>query len=102
MAMVRWAVRCHATAKSTGQTCRRYAIAGSWVCWVHGGAIGHVRAAADRRLLAWKAARRMQRTVGRPLNEFELSRITGDDTGWRRQVNALLAEIRADEATVDT
>jgi hypothetical protein len=41
----------------------------------------------------------MMREFGRPLNEFERSRITGDDTGWRREVSTLLAEVRA-EATL--
>jgi hypothetical protein len=43
----------------------------------------------------------MLRKVGRPLNEFERSRITGDDTGWRRELNTLLLEIRAEASLVE-
>jgi hypothetical protein len=91
VAKIRWAVRCRATSKRTGLPCRAYAISGGYVCWAHGGAIGQVRAAAQRRLAAWKLKRR----IGRPLSEFERSRVTGDDTGWRRELNTLLLELRA-------
>jgi hypothetical protein len=98
MARIRWAVRCHAH-RTNGQPCGAWSISGGYVCTAHGGRIGQVKAAAQRRLMAWKADRRMQRTLGRPLNEFERSRITGDDTGWRREVNGLLLELKADLAT---
>jgi hypothetical protein len=41
---------CTATAKSTGERCRRSPIAGGIVCRVHGGAAPRVKAAAARRL----------------------------------------------------
>lgn len=43
-------VTCSATAKSTGQRCRRAPLKGSSVCLVHGASAGQVRAAAARRV----------------------------------------------------
>lgn len=42
---------CTAT-KSNGEPCKRWAIAGGSVCATHGGSIGRVKAAAERRLAA--------------------------------------------------
>ncbi len=42
--------QCRATAKGTGQQCRRAAIRGGGVCPVHGGRAPQVVAAAERRL----------------------------------------------------
>lgn len=53
--------QCGATARTTGQRCRRAAIIGGSVCTVHGGAAGQVRAAADRR----RSEDEARRAVGR-------------------------------------
>lgn len=42
--------RCTATAKSTGEQCQNYAIRGSTVCRVHGGAAEQVKNKAQERL----------------------------------------------------
>lgn len=43
--------QCRATSKASGKRCRRRAVAGATVCWVHGGAAPQVREAARRRIL---------------------------------------------------
>lgn len=48
--------QCVATAKATGQRCRRAAIAGGTVCTVHGGRAPQVRRAAAARVEADRAA----------------------------------------------
>ena len=45
-------MKCSATSKSTGESCKRHAIAGGTVCRVHGGAAPQVRKAAALRLAA--------------------------------------------------
>jgi hypothetical protein len=44
--------QCTATSKQSGQRCKRPAIAGGNVCYIHGGAAPHVKQAALDRLLA--------------------------------------------------
>lgn len=61
---LRWRVRCRAHRKS-GERCKRYAIAGGWVCMAHGGAAPQVRAAALRRLEEGAARALALRTLGR-------------------------------------
>jgi hypothetical protein len=59
--------RCTATAKGTGERCRRSAIRGGTVCIKHGGSSPVVRAAANRRLEereATTAAVRMLKQLG--------------------------------------
>ena len=86
-----WSIRCRANAQQAGRPCANWAIRGGFVCRMHGGAAPQVRAAAERR---W-AATRLERRLGRPLSPLELSVVTQDDTGWRRELNTLLAELKA-------
>lgn len=48
--------QCTATAKATGKRCQRPAILGGSVCFRHGGAAPQVRASADARVAAQRAA----------------------------------------------
>lgn len=48
--------QCTAHSSRTGERCRHSAIHGAEVCWTHGGAAKHVRAAAERRVAAKQAA----------------------------------------------
>ena len=56
--------RCTATAKGSGQQCKRRPIPGGTVCVKHGGAAPQVQAAAEQRRLAPEPARAF--TDGRP------------------------------------
>lgn len=53
--------QCRATAKATGERCRRHAIRGGRVCQVHGGASASVKAAAARRVQEAEAVRALGR-----------------------------------------
>ena len=44
-------MQCKAHSSRTGKRCRRHAIRGGAVCYVHGGAAPHVRRKANERLL---------------------------------------------------
>jgi len=44
--------QCTAKSKQSGMRCKRIAIPGGRVCYIHGGAIGHVKAKAEERLRA--------------------------------------------------
>ena len=57
--------QCVATAKLSGQRCRRSPIAGSTVCRVHGGSAPNVKAAAARRAQE-EEARRQLAALGEP------------------------------------
>ena len=46
--------QCTATAKSSGERCKVAAVKGLTVCWKHGGAAKHARAAGARRVAAEK------------------------------------------------
>lgn len=52
---------CRATAKSTGERCRRAPIPGGTVCIVHGGGTTLARAAGERRLAEAEVERQMAR-----------------------------------------
>lgn len=55
------ATRCTATAKGSGQQCKRWAIAGGTVCRAHGGAAGQVKQKAAARLALAEALERGDR-----------------------------------------
>lgn len=57
--------RCTATSKHTGQRCGAWAVGGTHVCRMHGGAAPQVRAAARRRLDEQKAEQQV-RILGLP------------------------------------
>lgn len=88
---VRWAVKCTAH-RSNGQPCSAYAITGGYVCRTHGGAIGHVKAAAARRWERELMMRRIEREIGRetgqPVDPFISAyiryRFSADPATWRR------------------
>jgi hypothetical protein len=52
-----WNVRCRATAKRTGERCRKWAIHGGSVCSHHGGSAPQVRRVAAERFAAYRAER---------------------------------------------
>lgn len=56
-------VRCHATSRSTGKPCGRYAISGGTVCYWHGGNTPQARAKATERIAAAEALTVAQRLV---------------------------------------
>lgn len=89
MAKVRWAVRCSATSKRTGQPCGGYAMTGGYVCMRHGGLAPQVKAAAARRWeferMMARIERDMERRLGRLVDPFTLA--------WMR------AQFAADPAT---
>lgn len=63
--------RCTATSNATGNRCRRSAILGGTVCYVHGGRAPQVKAAAERRLAEAAVVRRLDEygitPIGSPL-----------------------------------
>src|SRR5690625_2244976 len=87
--------RCTATAKSTGEQCARYAIAGGTTCRVHGSATGRAKAAAARRR-EQEAAERAVALFGAP-KDVEPSQAlldlvhwtAGEVEYWREQVRQL-------------
>ena len=89
--------KCKATAKSTGQRCQAWAMAGSEVCRVHGGRAPQVKAAAKRRL-AEQAAQQAVRTLGLPVDIsptealLEEVRWTAGHVAWLRSRVQELAE----------
>ena len=58
---IRWAVRCTATAKSTGLPCQAFAVTGATVCVKHGGATPQVKATARKRWEFELMMRRIER-----------------------------------------
>lgn len=64
------AVQCTATAKSTGEQCRRLATLGATVCVRHGAAAGQVRRAAARRVAAAKTAERVEGAFAELMTEM--------------------------------
>ena len=66
-------VRCSAR-RSSGEPCRKYAVAGATVCSVHGGRAPQVKAAGRRRLAEQRAigvlARQGRRPIGSPTEEL--------------------------------
>ncbi len=58
--------RCSATAKRTGERCRRWPMPGARVCVMHGGAASQVKRAAERRV-AEAAAMKAVQTYGTPV-----------------------------------
>lgn len=65
--------RCTATATSTGERCKRAAIKGSNVCYVHGGAASQVKKKAQERLdeMADDTTAEMQETVSDFLSMYD-------------------------------
>jgi hypothetical protein len=57
-------VMCSATAKSSGERCRRAALKGGSVCWVHGGAASQVQRAAAVRVAESEAMAAFERYRG--------------------------------------
>jgi hypothetical protein len=71
------AVRCSATAKTTGERCRRHAVAGAAVCAKHGGAAPQVARRARRRLLDAFARRALWRIGAGPRPDPETLALAG-------------------------
>jgi hypothetical protein len=91
-----WSVRCRAWSKRAGRRCANWSVRGGYTCRIHGGASPQARAAAERR---WTVAR-LERKLGRPLRPTERSWVTQDSSVLRRELSALLAEVKADEASL--
>lgn len=94
--------RCTATAKGTGEQCKRQAHPGASVCVKHGAAAPHVKAAARKRLDRVEAEREVERFRGRlgleapdePLEVTalrEIRRARGDLSAWQAAVDELTA-----------
>lgn len=93
--------RCKAKAKSSGNQCRRYAIAGGTVCKNHGGGAPQVAAAAARRLeaqrleadttaaLAWLG----EKAISDPLDE--LGRLATESRALTTALGARVNGLRA-------
>ncbi len=63
--------RCTATAKATGERCKRAAAPGGTVCVKHGGGAPQVRAAAARRVERQAAEAELAAVFGAPLSEAD-------------------------------
>lgn len=87
--MADWERRCSAK-NSAGKPCRARPIAGSTVCWTHGGAAPQVKAAAARRLSEAKAER-ILRSYGQKIDInpvealLEEIRWTAGHVAWLRE-----------------
>lgn len=66
--------RCVATSKGSGKRCQNWAIRGGTVCRFHGGASGHVKRAAERRLQEADARATMESEVEREMITLGLPR----------------------------
>lgn len=80
-------VKCRAHSVRSGDPCRSWAVKGATVCRMHGGASGHVKAAAARRVTL---AEQMAATDRRHPLEVLASALHGSDV-MARQVQAQLA-----------
>src|SRR5690606_32893215 len=93
--------RCTATAKTTGERCKRLPVPGGTVCVLHGGAAPQVRAKAKRNLEK-AAARRTVETYGGPLDSEPLEamewllRTTAGHVAW---LGALVAQLEHEPST---
>lgn len=81
--------RCTATAKSSGERCKRAAVRGGNVCSMHGGAAPQVKKKAQERLdeMADATTADIQRDIEDLQNEYENADEAGDKI-------AILAEMR--------
>lgn len=94
--------RCSATARGTGERCRRQAMRGATVCYVHGGQLPVVKAAAKRRLDAEKAQKVLDRidlSNAEPVTDpvAELAAIAGKATHLVDVLNAQTAQLEPGE-----
>lgn len=72
-------MRCTATAKSTGQRCRRWALVGQTVCDLHGGKNPAGERARDRRLAVAQLLQWEDPDSPRPLGEVMLEAVHNAD-----------------------
>jgi hypothetical protein len=84
----------HTTA---GNPCRRQAIKGGTVCYVHGGAAPQTKAAAHRRLAEAEAAESIRDVVVAPIsNPLEaLAEVAEEARAWQGHIAAKVAELDA-------
>lgn len=97
--------QCIATAKGSGERCKRCPIPGGTVCVKHGGGAPHVRAAAARRLAEAKAAAKLAR-FGEPVEVHPIEALldlvhwtAGLVAYWRSQVAIIEASQGLDGLT---
>jgi hypothetical protein len=88
-----WNVRCTAH-RSNGQPCRAWSIRGGFVCRVHGGAIGRVRAQAEFRL--WQA--RLWQKVARGVADVDARTrdpaVQAETRAWLREGSRRLEKFK--------
>lgn len=90
--------RCRATAKHTGEQCKRFPIPGGTVCRYHGGGAPQTLKAAARRREEEKAAREVARFIT-PINASPSEALldlvhwtSGEVAYWRARVEEIAAE----------
>ncbi|MTD55704.1 hypothetical protein [Amycolatopsis pithecellobii] len=88
-------MQCTATVRSTGQQCRKSAIAGAQVCRSHGGAARQVKAAAARNMLEQQARQLWAKTVHAPVNDplSELAKLAGEVLAWKQLLKDKIGEL---------
>lgn len=87
--------QCHATAKSTGQRCRRDAMRGGTVCPMHGGRAPQVKNKAAERVAEADALATLATLeivpVADPLSE--LAKLAGEARAWKELLRERVAQL---------